>query len=397
MRTLFYIVIIQNETAYSIIRRSEDFVNGFKNTEISGYGIFLFLSDKVDNEQFENSVHIFYKTEAEGLLKVEDFLKEKLKPEDEIIFRYPQPSKPIVEFFEKYPKRIWLEHHSKELIEIYYVLKAIKFRDYLYYFKNFDFSNLKDIYSRISKEKKYGNQLIALAKGGFAVTNEINEYQTNRLKEKYNCHTVGNSYNFERTKLRAIHPSTSEGFHLIMACTTAYSAYGTDRLIKGLKAYSGQVYLTLHLVGNFTAKTKRMYKGDKPNAKVIFYPKMTGEKYHEILNKCHLGIGSLGFHRWKSKEGATLKIREYIGMGFPFIFSHYEIDISNNPEFEPFYLKISENEETIDFDKIVLFLKQFYNGNDSTEKSKEIRKIGENYLSCNTKSKEIIRIINKGD
>ncbi|MBK7503686.1 MAG: hypothetical protein IPI52_00790 [Bacteroidetes bacterium] len=125
MRTLFYIVIIQNETAYSIIRRSEDFVNGFKNTEISGYGIFLFLSDKVDNKQFENSVHIFYKTEAEGLLKVEDFLKEKLKPEDEIIFRYPQPSKPIVEFFEKYPKRIWLEHHSKELIEIYYVLKAI--------------------------------------------------------------------------------------------------------------------------------------------------------------------------------------------------------------------------------------------------------------------------------
>jgi hypothetical protein len=69
MRTLFYIVIIQNETAYSIIRRSEDFVNGFKNTEISGFGIFLFLSDKVENEQFENSVHIFYKTEAEGLLK----------------------------------------------------------------------------------------------------------------------------------------------------------------------------------------------------------------------------------------------------------------------------------------------------------------------------------------
>ena len=47
MRTLFYIVIIQNETAYSIIRRSEDFVNGFKNTEISGYGIFLFLSDRI--------------------------------------------------------------------------------------------------------------------------------------------------------------------------------------------------------------------------------------------------------------------------------------------------------------------------------------------------------------
>jgi hypothetical protein len=43
------------------------------------------------------------------------------------------------------------------------------------------------------------------------------------------------------------------------------------------------------------------------------------------------------------------------------------------------------------------FLKQFYDEDESLEKSKEIRKMGEDYLACNIKSKEIIRIINKKD
>jgi hypothetical protein len=71
----------------------------------------------------------------------------------------------------------------------------------------------------------------------------------------------------------------------------------------------------------------------------------------------HIGIGSLAMHRNNLKYGATLKAREYMARGIPFIISYIDEDIA---EGFPLVLKLKPDDSPVEMEEIIKFTQSNY-------------------------------------
>jgi glycosyltransferase involved in cell wall biosynthesis len=168
----------------------------------------------------------------------------------------------------------------------------------------------------------------------------------------------------------------NEDIHMLGIANMAYW-HGYDRIIEGLRNYRNKSNekVVIHLIGpngdGSLDKWKKLVDEYDLNEFIKFEGPKYGDELNYYFNKCELAIGSLGRHRSGHKYLCTLKVREYMARGIPFIISHTDLGLDSNKEY---YLKVPGNEEPINIEKLIDFVKSSRKNNGLSQKMRKYAK-----------------------
>lgn len=183
-------------------------------------------------------------------------------------------------------------------------------------------------------------------------------------------------------------------FHMLGLANVQYW-HGYDRLIKGIANYynnsdfKNEVYFHVVGRGDQIGNLKLLVKKYKLEKYILFYGHKSGKELDHLFDLCHIGIGSLGFHRQDLYTGSPLKNREYCARGIPFIVSFKDADF---PEKYPYIKIVPADESVINIGEII----NFYIDIESRFPNyiSNMRNYAEKNLSWEIKLKPVIDVLN---
>ena len=133
--------------------------------------------------------------------------------------------------------------------------------------------------------------------------------------------------------------------------------HGYDRLIEGLKIYyenRRDLKVIVHIVGSDGDGSGIEWEKLTKTYQLSEYINFEGPKYGDELNwyfdNCQIAVGSIGLHRIGYKSAATLKVREYMARGIPFILSATDQSINNS---DIFCLKVPEDDTPVNIEALI--------------------------------------------
>lgn len=165
---------------------------------------------------------------------------------------------------------------------------------------------------------------------------------------------------------------------------------GFDRLIKGIALYKNEkkdIKVEAYLIGEgeALAELKKVAYELKVNEYVKFYNWMEGQELDNIFNKCDIGCASLGLYSVGITEASTLKAKEYLSRGLPFICAYQEIGLPSDCIYA---IHVPEDDSPIDIEYVI----NQYLKNKVLYKPEEIREFAENTFSWrNIMKKALLR------
>lgn len=178
-------------------------------------------------------------------------------------------------------------------------------------------------------------------------------------------------------------------FMLIVANVSIW--HGIDRVIEGIKRYRGKKDIRLFIVGDGEALSflKKRVNEARLNGKVIFEGRKFGKELDTYFDRCDIAIGSLGLHRLKVKP-STLKSKEYMARGIPFLVSKAEEDSFDKSIYEYIYFA-EENDEPIAIEKVI----NWYEKINLFMARENMRMYAESNYSWNKQMKRVVDIVYK--
>lgn len=148
-----------------------------------------------------------------------------------------------------------------------------------------------------------------------------------------------------------------DAIHLLALASMSYW-HGYERIIKSLGEYKGSQNVIIHMVGGNDGgclpEWKELTHQLNLDDKVIFHGQMYGENLEKMYDLCDIGIDSLGDYKKGFSVSMSLKVREYIARGLPFIYAADDpvLNYTNEPTWwlkEPNDCSIPDMKEIIDF------------------------------------------------
>lgn len=194
-----------------------------------------------------------------------------------------------------------------------------------------------------------------------------------------------NGLDVEHIKLRT--PRKPDGSVHVLIVASLQRVHGVDLFIQGMKEYYNNEHeydVYLHVVGGGEIVRDLKKEAEELGNRVIFYGFKYNEELDDMYDNCDIGIEFLAPQRKQIKVSASLKSREYIARGFPFI-SACKLDISDLG-FED-YLKIEESESPIDIAKVVEYANTI--SVDANVKINKMRAFAEKYLGMDYAMKNV--------
>jgi len=268
---------------------------------------------------------------------VEELIK-MYKPEM-IYFRYPNGYKnvlePLIPVLEKYPAVIF-EHNTRE-------------EDELEHNKQWEV---------LEQEKKWGRQLIARARGLVGVFPSATQHQIDRAVQlNIPTITIGNGLNVSDYPI-AKQPSGRAEINVLFSGYIARH-HGLERAFTGMHR-NPELKINFYIVGaffdkNYEQEISALVKQLALQNNVHFLGELTKTELNPWFDKCHICVGSLGMHRLGTKDGSSLKTREYLSRGKAIIIDHADPDLRSNL---PFIYRVPGDESPIDFRQIRSFLSE---------------------------------------
>jgi glycosyltransferase involved in cell wall biosynthesis len=143
--------------------------------------------------------------------------------------------------------------------------------------------------------------------------------------------------------------------------------HGYDRLIRGLANYQETNYKVIfHIVGDGVMYDSWRKLAEELNVcdKVIFHGSLYGEDLSAFLDRCDVGISSLGLYRNGILQASILKAREYMSRGLPFVYAGNDESIGKDIDY---CLQISNDDSEVDVSQIVEFAIQLRKRKDLQE------------------------------
>ena len=144
---------------------------------------------------------------------------------------------------------------------------------------------------------------------------------------------------------------------LALASMSVWQGY--DRLIEALARYRGGEPVTVHMVGGegdgSLAAWKRLAQERGVADRVVFHGELHGEALDRVAARCDIGVGGLGLHRKGQYRSMTLKLREYMARGLPFV---YAVDDPSLPEDPAVCLRLANDESPIDLAELAAFARR---------------------------------------
>ena len=205
-----------------------------------------------------------------------------------------------------------------------------------------------------------------------------------------------NGVDLSRLSARRSSPAKSEELNVI--CVAAFAEWhGIDRFLSGMKERErkggGSRRVWLHLLGEGPAldALKKQVKDYDLQNHVTFYGQCNRRQMDEVYDKCQLAIECLGCHRKGIAVSSSLKSREYLAKGMPFVYSG-EIDVfADNPV--DFCLRVPSDESPIDIDELIEFSDRLHDCESEEGLIGRIRKYAEDHVSMDAAMKNVINYL----
>ncbi|WP_165045976.1 glycosyltransferase [Adlercreutzia sp. ZJ138] len=201
--------------------------------------------------------------------------------------------------------------------------------------------------------------------------------------------------------LRSISPRTPSGISSVgtlnLACAATFAGWhGIDRLLAGLAKYKqsrGGRKIRLHLMGagSELRRLKGMAEGLALDDSVAFYGQCDRAQMDEVYDRCSMAIASLGLHRIGIDRASTLKTREYLAKGIPFVYSG-EIDVFKSYPVD-FCLQVPADESPVDVGKLVEFHDELYRRETERGLISRIRHYAEEHVSMDAAMANVVEYI----
>lgn len=190
---------------------------------------------------------------------------------------------------------------------------------------------------------------VRCAIGVLGVTTEIAQFQVDNRAPGKPAGLYANGIALDAVDLVGDRRS-STAVHVVFMSHTFSEWHGLDRLVNAaLHSPIVPDCLTFHIIGHLSKLQKIQIADLGPRATLFRLHGFLGtDAYCNLLSSADVGLGSLAMDRQNLTEGATLKVREMLGMGLAVYSGH--ADTALDPGF-PFYRKVS----SLDLADLVLF------------------------------------------
>lgn len=155
-----------------------------------------------------------------------------------------------------------------------------------------------------------------------------------------------------------LHRGLSEPADMHMLALASMSCWqGYDRLIRAMAAYPGPEKVVLHLAGSegdgSLAAWMKLAQEENLGDRVVYEGELHGEKLDELVDRCDIGVGSLAIYKRRIQNVITLKLREYMARGLPFLYTVEKTDV---PWEEAFSLQVPNDDSPIDMARVAAFI-----------------------------------------
>ena len=163
------------------------------------------------------------------------------------------------------------------------------------------------------------------------------------------CIHIDNGIDICKFQQCSIKKKSSKVIMMIVANLTFSQAI--DRVIEGIKQYENKFNIEFRIVGDGDEKSRLIKLVNEYSLQE--YVKFLGIKRDReldiLFDECDVAIGSLGMSR-DNIVGSTLKTREYMARGIPFVASELE---TIGEEIEDYVCRIKDDENPVDIEKII--------------------------------------------
>ena len=182
----------------------------------------------------------------------------------------------------------------------------------------------------------------------------------------------------------------------IMSAAFYEDWHAIDRLLIGLNRYystGGNRKIEVYLAGGGSKLPylKRLAKRLDLEDVVFFPGVLDAEELDELYNKCTLAIECLGLYRKKMNLTPSIKAREYLAKGIPFI-NEGSIDIVSD-ENRKFIHTIPSDDSPVDIEKLIRFHNEIYNNYSQENVIQCIRNSSIDLIDINNTMREVIELI----
>ena len=151
-------------------------------------------------------------------------------------------------------------------------------------------------------------------------------------------------------------PEHENEIHLLaLASMSCWQGY--DRMIRAIANWQGEEKIILHLAGmegdGSLAAWLKLAEELGLKEQVVFEGELHGEKLDQLVDRCDAGVGSLAIYKRRVQNVITLKLREYMARGLPFIYAVEMGDLDWEPAF---CLQVANDDSEIDMTAVVRFV-----------------------------------------
>ena len=199
--------------------------------------------------------------------------------------------------------------------------------------------------------------------------------------------TIGNGTNVEGIPFTKYTKFDNKTLNIAMVGSSYVPWFGVERIIEGMKKYSGPVKIVLHLIGGFSSHFK-----ETDNIKL--HGVLKGNEFDDVMCQMNLAVSSLALYICHG-DGSNLKVREYIARGLPFIIASKDPDLDVKAMKHKFFLEFPNDTSLIDFNKVIDFVSEINSKYSIEELSSYMRAYAEKYMDWTIKMKKYYDFVEK--
>ena len=216
-----------------------------------------------------------------------------------------------------------------------------------------------------------------------------------RHDEIFGIPTIPIVNGIDLSSIRVRNPSYVPGEDINIAFVASFEVWhACDLLIQGLADYygsGGKRRINIHLAGDGSQipRLKHLVSSLALAERVTFYGPLDLSELDALFDRCTLAVGCMGMHRLNRQLlGSSLKVREYLARGIPFIYSGEE-DILVGKQVD-FCLQFDSVDTPVDFSKVIEFHDKLYSERSETNIISEIRLFAEENVSMRIGMNKVI-------
>lgn len=256
---------------------------------------------------------------------------------DAVVMRYISHYTRAGGFLRRHGHKLITEHHTNELAQM------LLYRGGL----------ARHLFALI--EKLSAARFLRRVSGIIGVTDEIRKHELSLAGAKLSV-VIGNGILVAETPFTGFRPFDGREVHLVFVANDFAAWQGLGRLLDGLADFRGPERLVLHLVGRVYPETQALIERSAlPHAEVQMHGRLHGPDLDRIMGGATLGVSSLGLYTNHMSEACTLKSREYVARGLPFVMGYADPDL---PTDTPFVLRVPNDPSPIDVAAVVAFARR---------------------------------------